>query len=348
MEPDWRRGGLDVPDSRNPPSRRGFLATVPRLAGVGAAFWASVARTEGQDDEIPPRQGKARILLDTDAANYFDDQFALAYAALSSEAIQIEALYAAPFANQRVSDPAEGMERSYEEIGRVLDALSPGRGIPVLRGSPTWMRDDGAPIESPAATDIVERVMGGEPEIDYVVAIGAATTVASALLMEPRVGQRSTVIWLGGTPHHFASASEFNLRQDPAAVRVLFNSGTRLVHVPAPGLAENVRVSREELERRMRGKSAIGEYLLDIVRELSPVHQESSASSRTQAIWDMAAVAWLVNPQWVESALVPSPLLSSDLAWFQSPYRHRIRVATRVLRDEVFTDFFRKIGTAPD
>ena len=312
-----------------------------------ASVVSAAAPARGHEIEIPPRKGRARILLDTDAANYFDDQFALAYAAMSTEEIHIEAVYAAPFSNRRINDPGSGMELSHEEIGRVLEALRPGREIEVLKGSQAWMGEHGDPVESRAAEDMIHRVMRGHPRIDYIVAIGAATTVASALLMEPRIGERSTVVWLGGTPHHFPSASEFNLRQDPAATRVLFDSGARLMHVPAPGLAENLRASRTELERQMRGRSAIGDYLLDTVVEAAPEQRGPEATSSTLAIWDMATIAWLVNPRWVESALVPSPLLGPDLIWFHNSNRHRVRVATRLLRDEVFTDFFRKIRTAP-
>lgn len=327
-------------------TRRGFLGALPRIGFMGSAVWASTS-AHGEEIEIPPREGQARVLIDTDAANYFDDQFALAYALMSGEDILVEAIYAAPFSNRRIDDPRTGMELSYQEIGRVLETLRTGRETPVLKGSPGWMADQATPVESPSAEDMIERIMRGRPEIDYIVAIGAATTVASALLMEPRIGQRSTVIWLGGTPHHFPSASEFNLRQDPAAARVLFDSGARLMHVPAPGLAENLRASRDELEQRMRGNSAIGSYLLDTVSKAAPEDPGPNELSRTLALWDMATIAWLVNPRWVESVLVPSPLLGPDLTWFHNPHRHRVRVATRLLRDQVFTDFYRKIAAAP-
>lgn len=345
LEPNRPRGyGAN---KSHEPTRREFLGALPRIGCVGSAVWASTS-AHADEVEIPPRQGRARILLDTDAANYFDDQFALAYAVMSGEEIFVEAVYAAPFSNRRIDDPRAGMELSYEEIGRVLKALRPGHEIAVLRGSQSWMGDQATPVESPATEDMIARVMRGNPEIDYIIAIGAATTVASALLMEPRIGQRSTVIWLGGTPHHFSSASEFNLRQDSAAARVLFDSGARLMHVPAPGLAENMRVGRDELEQQMRGNSAIGDYLLDMVSKAAPNPHGPEESSRTLAVWDMAAIAWLVNPSWVESVLVPSPLVGPDLTWFHNPYRHRVRLATRLLRDEVFTDFFRKIGAAPE
>ena len=62
----------------------------------------------------------------------------------------------------------------------------------------------------------------------------------------------------------------------------------------------------------------------------------------------MAPIGWLVNPAWVQSAEQPSPSLSESLEWIARPDRHRIRVAIRIQRDRVFTDFFNKIDLAPD
>ena len=79
----------------------------------------------------PPRAKPVRAVLDTDTYNEVDDQFALAYALLAKEALTLEAVYAAPFTNDRSSGPGDGMERSYEEILRVLARL--GEPLPVLR-----------------------------------------------------------------------------------------------------------------------------------------------------------------------------------------------------------------------
>src|SRR6266498_629418 len=72
---------------------------------------------------LEPPAGHVRMVLDTDTYNEIDDQFALVYALLSPERITCEAIYAAPFHNQRSSGPEDGMLRSYAEIGRILDRL---------------------------------------------------------------------------------------------------------------------------------------------------------------------------------------------------------------------------------
>lgn len=59
---------------------------------------------------LAPRAGRLRAVLDTDTYNEIDDQFALVQAVLSPQRIKLEAIYAAPFFNNRSSGPGEGME----------------------------------------------------------------------------------------------------------------------------------------------------------------------------------------------------------------------------------------------
>ena len=55
------------------------------------------------------------MVLDTDTYNEVDDQFALCYSLCSPERLNVQAVYAAPFFNDRSNGPEQGMERSYSE-----------------------------------------------------------------------------------------------------------------------------------------------------------------------------------------------------------------------------------------
>ena len=96
------------------------------------------------------------MVLDTDTYNEIDDQFAIVYALLSPERITCEAIYAAPFHNQRSSGPADGMLRSYAEIGRVLDRLGRAPDGLVHQGSTTWLPALDQPVPSAAVDDLIE------------------------------------------------------------------------------------------------------------------------------------------------------------------------------------------------
>jgi inosine-uridine nucleoside N-ribohydrolase len=66
-----------------------------------------------------------------------------------------------------------------------------------------------------------------------VVAIGAITNVASALLLAPDIAERIVVVWLGGHPHGWHHTREFNLQQDVTAARHVFDCGVPLIQCPA-------------------------------------------------------------------------------------------------------------------
>lgn len=282
---------------------------------------------------------KVRIVLDTDTFNEIDDQFAIAYALKSQENMIVEALYAAPFFNSLSSGPADGMEKSYQEILKILRIL--GReDIPVYRGSTAYLPAADRPVESEAARNLVERAMASSPSDPlYVVAIGAITNVASALLMEPRISERIVVVWLGGHALHWPDTREFNLHQDLHGSRLLFDCGVPLVLVPCLGVATHLQTSLSELRDYVKGAGEIGEYLYETYRGCSEDHFGYS-----RVIWDIAVIAWLNDPKWCWSSLVPSPRISEDFRWTMDPYRHLIRCVHFIQRDEVFRDMFRKIA----
>ena len=74
-------------------------------------------------ERLSQPEGELRVVLDTDTYNEVDDQFAVVHALLSPERISLQALYAAPFHNGRSDGPADGMEKSYDEIIRLLERL---------------------------------------------------------------------------------------------------------------------------------------------------------------------------------------------------------------------------------
>jgi hypothetical protein len=155
-------------------------------------------------------QGKIRVVLDTDAFNEIDDQYALSYALSIPDRLEVEAIYAAPFFNRFSTSPGDGMEKSYQEILRLLPLLHrEDLADRIYRGSTDYLKDEKTPQDSPAARDLVRRAMEvPEGERLYVVAIGAITNVASAILQNPRMTENTVVVWLGGKGIHIASSRE--------------------------------------------------------------------------------------------------------------------------------------------
>lgn len=95
----------------------------------------------------------------------------------------------------------------------------------------------------------------------YVVAIGAITNVASALLLNPEMKNNVVVVWLGGHAQHFQDTKEFNMKQDVAAARVVMECGVPFVQLPCNGVVDNFRISKPELEYWFKGKNELADYL---------------------------------------------------------------------------------------
>ena len=67
-------------------------------------------------NRLSPPTGKVRMVLDTDTFNEIDDQFALVYSLLSTQRLQVEAVYAEPFFNELSSGPGDGMRSEERRV----------------------------------------------------------------------------------------------------------------------------------------------------------------------------------------------------------------------------------------
>ncbi len=287
---------------------------------------------------LEPPSGRVRMVLDTDTYNEIDDQFAVAHAMLSPQHLGVEAIYAAPFHNNRSDSPEDGMEKSYDEILRLLDLLGVSADGTVYRGATSFLADRTKPEVTEAATDMIARAIESTTTPLYVVAIGAITNVASAILIEPEIINRIVVVWLGGNPLYWPHTREFNLQQDVRSAQVVLNSGVPFVHLPARGVVSHLLTTVAEMERYVQGKGKIGDYLVEIFKAYHTNHFAYS-----KVIWDISATAYLINSNWVPTSIVHSPILTDAMTWSFDDARHLMRVATGVNRDAIFQDLFQKL-----
>lgn len=293
--------------------------------------------------ECPKR--KIDLVIDSDAYNEIDDQFAIAYALHAPEKLQVRALYAAPFFNERSAGPEDGMEKSYREIGKLLSLAGLGGSVPVFRGSAAWLTDEHTPVLSPAAEDLVSRARNYSPENPlYVVAIGAITNVASALLLAPDIADRVVIVWLGGNALHWPDNHEFNCSQDVAAARVVLNAEAPLVLLPCMGVVSAFTTTEPELRFWLGGKNALCDYLVQNTVEAAEQYAKGKVWSRV--IWDATAVGWLLNDdhRLMLDRLVPVPIPEYDHHYAQDPTRPFCRMVYHINRDALFADLVKHLA----
>ena len=235
-------------------------------------------------------KNKIDAIIDTDAFNEVDDQFAISYLLRSDDKINTVAIYAAPFSFPHIG-PADGMAESFREIHTLLGLM--GIEKEVYRGSTGYLPDEKTPVISDAARDLAKRAMEYTTENPlYVIAIGAITNIASAILINPEIVNRIAVVWLGGHAHHYGITDEYNMRQDIAASRVVMGSSVPFVQLPCMGVVSGFYISGDELRGRLIGKNELcdhlGEYVIEAMADVD--HQDW-----TRVLWDVTAVAFLLN-----------------------------------------------------
>ncbi len=291
--------------------------------------------------------GKIDVVLDTDAYNEIDDQYAISYLLSYGEKLNILGLYAAPFFNSLSVSPADGMEKSYQELKNLLVLAKREELLGLIkRGSTQYLPDERTPVESEAVDALVALAEAHSPEAPlYVVAIGAITNVASALLKSTAVRDNCVIVWLGGHGVHVdKAASEFNMRQDIAAARVVLGSGAPLVLLPCRGVVDHLTTTKYELAHWLEGKNPLCDYLYRHTVEAAESYAAGKPWSRV--IWDVTAVAWLVNEgeRFMKGKPMPAPVPEYDQRYAADGYSHLIHYIYQIQRDALFEDLFRRLA----
>ena len=345
---------------------------------------------ERRKEMLAPRPGRVRVVIDTDAANEVDDQFAITWGLLSPERLDIEAIVAAPFSRAYFKEPllaaarakvdestagevddisawvhrlraagidpedvqfettAEGMELSFAEIGTIMGWLGMSSEGVAFRGADRFMEAPDDIVDSEGARRIIEAAMADDDRLLHVVAIGALTNIAAALLMEPEIITRMVVSWTSGFPTFvkFSNSPSMNLVQDQHASRLLFDSGAPLLYLPGYYIGAQLLMSLPESERWVNGRGEIGNYLhyLYTHNRLRAQRLVEPFPGQSWVCWDFINFAWLIDPTWVPTMFLPTPTLDDDLVWRHHPGRPLMSEATEVDRNAVYRDFFRKLN----
>ncbi len=250
----------------------------------------------------PPPSGPLRVIIDADAANEVDDQFALALALGSPERLRLEGLVAAHFGD---AGGASGIEKSAAEIGRLLDKAGKTGQIPVKRGADPLQYRDRIPA-SEGVDFIIEQARKATAEQPlWLVLLGPATDAAAALLKAPDITDRLIVFWHGRTQWP-VRCWNFNAYNDTRAARLLFELPCRFVLFDT---GTYLRIPVEETARRFAPLGPLGAYLHEI-RSRTPRY-----ASPAKGFFDLGDIAALADPGCARWERVQAPGVDHDLRY---------------------------------
>lgn len=247
-----------------------------------------------------------------------------------------------------------GIEESYNSILKLFDLMGIPADNKVFKGATHFMPGPCQPVESKAARHLVDLALTASPEEPlYIVAIAAPTNIASALLMKPEILPNIVVIWDAGYPTNFRNLvnNSLNLEEDLYASQLLFSSGVPLVYIPGFYIAQQLNMSLPDVENWFKESRKVGQFLYE--RYLNnPLFAFDGIDGkdlfgRNWVIWDLANVAWLLNPDSVPSDLVKSPILTDEKKWQANPDGHWIREANQISVNAIFPEFARQLRNWP-
>ncbi len=286
-----------------------------------------------------PEGKMVRLIVNTDAKNEADDQYAIVHA-LPSPKFDNRGIIAAHFGNEK---SPHSMEDSYDEVLKMLDLMDFPRDL-AYKGADRRLPDEKTPVESQGARLIIEEAMKESDMPLYVIFLGPLTDMASAYLMEPRIAGRLTCIWIGGGKYP-EGGYEYNLNNDIRSARVVMNSDMPVWQIPR-NVYSQVIVSLAELEYKVRPCGELGRYLFDQLEE----HGHTSfarATTRTGEYWclgDSPAVGVLLFAHMFDYDWVQAPLITDNMTYAKNSQNRPIRVYNRVDHRFILEDFYAKLA----
>ncbi|MHA6513592.1 nucleoside hydrolase [Tessaracoccus sp. Z1128] len=222
-------------------------------------------------DDLSPEPPAIRVIVDNDFAGDPDDFMQLAHHILNpgAEIVGIVASHLRPmdpFTDAK--ETALQARLDVERMAAVMDLDLDGR---LVTGSEVSMPDPGTPVTSDGVDLIIREAGREDPRPLFVVCGGGLTDVASALVAEPGIASRLTVVWIGGPEYPDTTEPvpgnpvEYNLSIDIPAAQALFASEVELWQVPRD-VYRQCLISDAELRTRIRPVGRLGQFLYDELR----------------------------------------------------------------------------------
>lgn len=284
---------------------------------------------------------RRRLIINTDAKNEADDQFAIVHALLSPS-LQIDGIIPAHFGERRTT---HSMQESRDEVDLLLGLLGL-TDVTVANGAPHAIPDATTPVDSDGARLIIKAAHTPGPL--FVIFLGPLTDMASALLLDPTIADNPelTVVWIGGTPYDGVTGGEqygeFNLSNDVTAANVVFQSGLRVWQIPM-NVYTMVGVGYAELDARVAPHGELGAYLVRQLKEFNAANVDPEIEYRS--LGDSPAVGVVLNSAGVVWRHHPVHVFGEDARMTAVTVEGKsVRVADSVDVRFLLEDMFAKIA----
>ena len=281
-----------------------------------------------------PEIKKIEIILDTDAKNEADDQFAIVHALLSPK-FHVRGITASHFSQRRVP---KSMMASYQECVK-LAAMMNYPLKQVLKGNEKELKDS-TQEQSDAVEFIIQSALASEKLLNLAV-MGPLTNVAAAIMKNPAVADKIRVFYTGSRFIHTEGkvCMEANTRNDVEAFNLIMQTCPYLTMVPLESYNQLI-VSIAEVRQKLAGKNPVGDYL---VKQLIQVNEEgrSFCSGESWVLGDNSLIGIRLDPHCYHKHLTNRYLI--DDQWKVHHFSETFIQAVNLNDRYIIEDLFAKI-----
>lgn len=276
------------------------------------------------------------VILSTDVGNEIDDQWAVTYLLLQPRFKVLGVMSAhAP----SITAPA-GKTSLRILVDVVENRLGMRTHPPLIEGGSEPLMDSKTPKVSPAVNFLIKtsRQFSRDTRLTVLV-IGAATDVASAILIDPTLVDRIRIVQMGFNDE--AGGEEFNIANDVHAVQAILDSNVPLVIGPGKVCRENLALTLQQAKDMLAPHGPIGAWLLEefqawYFRNVKPLRVNDF--SRTWPIWDNITLAYVLGM--TSQHNLPRPRLRENMTFEHVRTDQNVVWITDVDERQMWSDFF--------
>jgi purine nucleosidase len=319
----------------------------------------AIAQTQNIFDTtiLKPRY---RVIIDNDFGGDPDGLFQLTHALLSPS-IDVRAVIGSHLnVNDGFDKSNMQAEHAANEARQVMNLMKLAGTVPVIAGSNFAMQNDSTPVKSDAVNFIIKEAMRRDTKLPLFVVCGAGLTeIASAVLTQPEIADKITLIWIGGpeyldlaAPPPNYSTPEYNLNIDIHAAKVIFNkSSIALWQVPRNAYRQCI-VSYAQLLINVKSKGEIGKYLVQKLERVTQLLNKYKLNiGETYILGDSPLVlltalqsTFEADPSSSKYVVKMAPAINDQGEYIYNAKGRNIRVYDQLDTRLMFDDFFAKLA----
>jgi len=285
---------------------------------------------------LPPEK-MHRVIINTDAKNEADDQYAIVQALLTPS-FDLHGIIPAHFGDVKSKT---SLKDSAAEVHKLLGLMDLTGQVRVADGATRAIANDTTPADSEGARMIIREALRDDPRPLHVAFLGPLTDMASAILLEPRIVHRNVrVVWIGGG-HWPVGGREYNLLNDITGANVVFRSGIEVWQIPMT-VYRMMAVGYAELYERVYDKGAIGKYLVEQLVDWNTRMVAGPIEHRS--LGDSPAIGVIMYPECGRWEYRPGPQWNDVMNYVHTGQNRPVRVYETIDQRFIQEDSFAKLA----